>query len=82
MSYQCAQCGFVGCREGDLEKTMEHCPAKNEELQERARALYLEPGVWPLLLLTDGQIGFYSHCGYSVGAIPLALELLRDLISG
>ena len=42
MSYQCAQCGFVGCREGDLEKTLEHCPAKNAELQERAKALYLE----------------------------------------
>jgi len=42
MSYQCALCGFIGCRDGDLEKTMEHCPAKNEELQERAKALYLE----------------------------------------
>ena len=42
MSYQCVLCGFVGCRDGDLEKTMEHCPAKNEELQERAKALYLE----------------------------------------
>lgn len=55
---------------------------RDANLEYLARALYLEPGVWPLLLLTDGQIGFYSHCGYSVGAIPLALELLRDLISG
>lgn len=53
---------------------------RDANLEYLVRALYLEPGVWPLLLLTDGQTGFYSHCGYSVGAIPLALDLLRDLI--
>lgn len=50
-------------------------------LEYLARALYLEPGVWPLLLLTDGEIGYYSHCGYAVGAIPLALDLYRQLES-
>ena len=52
---------------------------QDPNLEYLARALYLEPGVWPLLLLTNGSTGYYSHCGYSVGSIPLALELLRDL---
>ena len=49
------------------------------ELEAMVRALYQEPGVWPLLLLTDGKTGFYSYSGYAVGAVPLALELLELL---
>ncbi len=46
-------------------------------LEALARALYLEPGVWPLLVLTDGQTGYYGHCGYGVNTVPLALGLAR-----
>ena len=51
----------------------------DSSLEYLARNLYLEPGVWPLLVLTDGKLGYYSHCGYAVGAIPLGLELYRYL---
>lgn len=41
-----------------------------------ARKLFLEPGVRPLLVLTDGtHRGFYGTCGYQVGAVALALNL-------
>lgn len=41
-----------------------------------ARAMYLEPGLWPLLILADGQgHGRYGHCGYGVGIVELALKL-------
>lgn len=45
------------------------------EAEPLARALYLEPGVWPMLLLTDGSYAFYAHGGYAVGTVPLALDL-------
>ncbi len=48
-------------------------------LESLARALYLEPGVWPLLVLTDGKIGYYSHCGYGVNTVPLALRLAEQV---
>ncbi len=44
-----------------------------------ARALYLEPGAWPLMVLTDGKIAGYSHCGYAVGTVGLALELMKQM---
>lgn len=41
-----------------------------------ARKLFLEPGVWPLILLTDPtHRGFYGTCGYQVGTIELILKL-------
>lgn len=41
-----------------------------------ARKLFLEPGVWPLLLLTDGtHRGYYGTCGYQVGTVELTLKL-------
>ena len=44
-----------------------------------ARALYVEPGLWPLTVLTDGQTAYYGHAGYAVGTIPLALNLVQAL---
>lgn len=41
-----------------------------------ARKLFLEPGVWPLLLLTDStHRGYYGTCGYQVGTVELTLRL-------
>ncbi len=41
-----------------------------------ARAMYLEPGQWPLLVLTDGTgSGCYGHCGYGVGIVELTMKL-------
>lgn len=41
-----------------------------------ARKLFLEPGVWPLLLLTDeSHRGYYGTCGYQVGTAELTLKL-------
>lgn len=41
-----------------------------------ARKLFLEPGVWPLLLLTDSSHrGYYGTCGYQVGTLELTLKL-------
>lgn len=48
-------------------------------LDAMARALYVEPGLWPLTVLTDGQTAYYGHAGYAVGTIPLALDLVRAL---
>ncbi len=48
-------------------------------LEALARALYLEPGVWPLLTLTNGEISYYAHCGYGVNTVPLALKLARSI---
>lgn len=43
-----------------------------------ARAMYLEPGIWPLLLLLDSRgYGRYGSCGYSVGLVELILKLSR-----
>lgn len=39
--YNCVNCGLKGCTKGDLEKSLPKCPNKNQELQEKARALYL-----------------------------------------
>ena len=30
-------------------------------------------------LIPDGQTAYYGHAGYAVGAIPLALDLVRAL---
>lgn len=41
-----------------------------------ARKLFLEPGVLPLLLLTDpSHRGYYGTCGYQVGTLELTLKL-------
>lgn len=45
-----------------------------------ARAMYLEPGQWPLVVLTDGRgQGRYGHCGYGVGIVELALKLAEAI---
>ena len=44
-------------------------------LETLARALYLEPGLWPLMTLTDGSFSYYGNAGYAVGSVGLALEL-------
>ena len=49
----------------------------DEGLEALSRSVYLEPGVWPLIILTDGKTAFYAHEGYAVGAVPLALKLLE-----
>ena len=48
-------------------------------LDAMARALYVEPGLWPLTVLTDGQTAYYGHAGYAVGANQLAMDLGRGL---
>ncbi len=41
-----------------------------------ARKMFLETGVWPLLVLTDsGHRGYYGTCGYQVGTAELTLNL-------
>lgn len=41
-----------------------------------ARKLFLEPGVWPLLMLSDASHrGYYGTCGYQVGTLELTLKL-------
>ena len=40
-----------------------------------ARKLFLEPGVWPLLLLGENHRGYYGTCGYQVGTLELTLKL-------
>lgn len=47
----------------------------NAVLETLARALYLEPGLWPLMTLTDGIFSYYGHAGYAVGSLGLALDL-------
>lgn len=55
-----------------------HSPA----VDRLARCLYLEPGVWPLVVLTDGSHrGYFGRCGYSVGTVPLLLRLLTCIKS-
>ena len=50
-------------------------------LEALARALYLEPGQWPLITLTDGKTSFYGHGGYAVGSVGLALDLAELKLS-
>ena len=38
--YQCAKCGFEGCAQGDLNKTLPVCPSLERETQEEVGALY------------------------------------------
>ena len=41
-----------------------------------ARKMFLEPDVWPLLVLTDETLrGYYGSCGYRVGLVELTLQL-------
>lgn len=41
-----------------------------------ARKLFQEPGVYPLVILTDEtRRGYFGSCGYNVGAVELALKL-------
>lgn len=49
-------------------------------LEVLARALYLEPGLWPLITLSDGKTSFYASAGYSVGSIGLALQLAEEIL--
>jgi transglutaminase-like putative cysteine protease len=43
-----------------------------------ARKMFLEPGVWPLLVLADERLrGYYGSCGYRVGLVELTLQLAR-----
>lgn len=44
-----------------------------------ARKMFLEPGVWPLLLLVDETLcGCYGHCGYQVGIVDFVLDLAEN----
>lgn len=43
MSYMCAECNHLGCKKGDLTKTMTCCPSKDEAIQAEAAKLYQEP---------------------------------------
>lgn len=54
-------------------------PLDEAGMERLARSLYLEPGQLPLVCLTDGVTGYYGHCGYGVGVIPLALSLAKIL---
>lgn len=55
MSYRCADCHQIGCKKGDLTKTMTCCPSKNEAVQARAAELYKE-GENHLIALTAGKV--------------------------
>lgn len=45
-----------------------------------ARKLFLEPGVLPLMLLTDASHwAYFGTCGYNVGSVELALRLAREV---
>lgn len=53
-----------------------YCDSFTSDATMLARKLFLEPGVWPLLLLTDGtHRGYYGTCGYQVGTLELTLKL-------
>lgn len=46
-----------------------------------ARAMYLEPGRWPLVLLLDSRgYGRFGSCGYSVGLVELTLRLSKLIV--
>ncbi len=70
-----------------LRKVLEELPHSTaawgdfEEIPEAvARAMYLEPGQWPLVVLSDGcGLGRYGHCGYGVGIVELALKLAASI---
>lgn len=53
---------------------------ESDALEVLARSLYEEPGLWPLILLTDGGTAYYGHAGYAVGAVPLGLKLADVLL--
>ena len=55
MSYQCAICHQLGCKKGDLTKTMTCCPSKNEAVQAKAAELYKEEENH-LIALTAGKV--------------------------
>ena len=55
MSYQCAICHQLGCKKGDLTKTMTCCPSKNEAVQAKAADLYKEEENH-LIALTAGKV--------------------------
>lgn len=55
MSYQCAICHQLGCKKGDLTKTMTCCPSKNESVQAKAAELYKEEENH-LIALTAGKV--------------------------
>ena len=55
MSYQCAICHQLGCKKGDLTKTMACCPSKNEAVQAKAAELYKEEENH-LIALTAGKV--------------------------
>lgn len=55
MSYRCADCHQIGCKKGDLTKTMTCCPSKNEAVQARAAELYKEEENH-LIALTAGKV--------------------------
>lgn len=40
--FKCAECSLHGCMKCDMEQTMKCCPSKENELQDKARALYQE----------------------------------------
>ena len=43
-----------------------------------ARKMFLEPGVWPLLVLTDETLrGYYANAGYCVGLVELTIQLSK-----
>ena len=55
MSYQCAICHQLGCKKGDLTKTMTCCPSKNEAVQSKAAELYKDEENH-LIALTAGKV--------------------------
>lgn len=72
---------------GTLRKLLENVPQVTaaygdipEVPEAIARAMYLEPGQWPLVVLADGRgHGRYGHCGYGVGIVELALKLAGSI---
>lgn len=80
--------GPEACKDPTLQRVLDAVPEiqvlytdfHSPSVDRLARCLYLEPGVWPLVVLTDGaHRGYFGRCGYSVGTVPLLLRLLASI---
>ncbi len=90
--YQCAKCGQVGCKFGDLTKTLPSCPSKDEQLQEEVKQKYLEEENRKIaynaaLVEAEGYcqqcrveetISFLKKCGYQKIGLVFCVGLQKE----
>lgn len=76
--YICAECNLQGCKLRDMDKTLEKCPCKNEELQNKVKELYqdeenykiahnaavVEKEGYGILCRMEEIMLFCNKCGY------------------